>query len=345
VSENRYLLTLCTFLASSILVSSTLLVLQAATNWEFTPVSSETSGGNSDNSRSRYLHIQVKLVGSTNRMHEAAPLPEPTLSSSSSAEPIHTASITGGAELDAGIPASSSPESQPISPHRATSLTGVAGEATDKFPRTEGSPKEKSEGHIFTPALSPEAEARKQVEISDPTEPISDDVGGDSEEGTASVKHALDSGSNASSSKTSTPPAPPVESTEKPSAKAVASAAEKQQHRPPIPQAKPRWKPMSLAANQTPAQPSSKAKRLSAQSYNSKIWSAIARHKPRAGRRGSASVTFGIAANGRLGFVRVSRSSGDARLDKLAIATVRKAAPFPPPPVRLPSYTIRIYFH
>jgi protein TonB len=50
---------------------------------------------------------------------------------------------------------------------------------------------------------------------------------------------------------------------------------------------------------------------------------------------------------GTLRFVRVTQSSGNARLDQLALATVRAAAPFPPPPVlkdRTAAYTIRINF-
>jgi TonB family protein len=46
-------------------------------------------------------------------------------------------------------------------------------------------------------------------------------------------------------------------------------------------------------------------------------------------------------------FVRVSQSSGNARLDALALATVRNAAPFPPPPILkdgADAYTIRIDF-
>jgi hypothetical protein len=262
VSENRYLPTLCALFVSGILVSSMLLLLQAATSWNSPRMRSEAYGRNSQNSHPRYAHVQVKLVESTNRAQEAAPLPEPTVRSSSSAEPIHTASITGQAELDAGVPASfSSPESEPTPPHRDPSLTGVAGETTDKSPRTDVSPKEKLDGGAFTPELSTEAEARKQVEISEPTEPNSDDVGGDLDEGTASVEHAPDAGSSASRSKTPTLLAVPAESKEKPSAKPAAYAAKKQEHRPPIPQAKPRRKPMTLAPSETPARPSSKAKR------------------------------------------------------------------------------------
>jgi protein TonB len=44
-------------------------------------------------------------------------------------------------------------------------------------------------------------------------------------------------------------------------------------------------------------------------------------------------VTFAVGPAGALRFVRVSQSSGNAWLDQLALATVRNAAPFPPPPV------------
>jgi protein TonB len=81
--------------------------------------------------------------------------------------------------------------------------------------------------------------------------------------------------------------------------------------------------------------------------YGKLVWSALARHKPRAGQRGSTVVTFGIKAAGGLAFVRVSKSSGNPRLDQLALATVRGAAPFPAPPQALQArpYSIRIDFH
>jgi protein TonB len=90
-------------------------------------------------------------------------------------------------------------------------------------------------------------------------------------------------------------------------------------------QAAPRWKPMGLAPADTPlisllqGQP----KRPDAGGYSAKTWSALARKKPNAGERGSATVTFAIGPAGALRFVRVSQSSGNTRLDQLALATVR----------------------
>ena len=55
-----------------------------------------------------------------------------------------------------------------------------------------------------------------------------------------------------------------------------------------------------------------------------------------AGREGMAIVSFAIDREGRLVRARVLRSSGTAELDEAALATVRNAAPFPPPPAALP---------
>jgi protein TonB len=88
-------------------------------------------------------------------------------------------------------------------------------------------------------------------------------------------------------------------------------------------------------------------KKSDAEAYSAKIWSALARKKPNAGQPGSTTVTFAIGPGGALRFVRVSQSSGNAGLDQLALATVRNAAPFPPPPVLkdgTATYTIRIDF-
>ncbi|HET7442694.1 MAG TPA: TonB family protein [Terriglobales bacterium] len=110
----------------------------------------------------------------------------------------------------------------------------------------------------------------------------------------------------------------------------------------------PRWKPMTLApaAKSSISSTQNPPKKPHARGYNANIWSALARRKPNAGQRGSTTVTFGIGPAGALRFVRVSRSSGNARLDQLALTTVHTAAPFPPPPVSgAAAYTIRIDFH
>jgi periplasmic protein TonB len=109
-------------------------------------------------------------------------------------------------------------------------------------------------------------------------------------------------------------------------------------------------KPMGLAPADGPSIPLTQGqpKQLGAGDYSSKIWSALARKKPNAGERGSTTVTFAIGPAGALRFVRVSQSSGNVRLDQLALATVRNAAPFPPPPVLrdgTTAYTTRIDFH
>lgn len=115
-----------------------------------------------------------------------------------------------------------------------------------------------------------------------------------------------------------------------------------------------RWKPMALAPADadTPAPkpklaaPAPKSTE-SAASHRAKVWSALARAKPRVGERGSATVSFSIGANGALRGVRVAKSSGNAMIDRLALSTVRNAGPFPPPPglkSGATSYTIRIDF-
>ena len=121
--------------------------------------------------------------------------------------------------------------------------------------------------------------------------------------------------------------------------------------RPAVAQAEPaqtgggfaRWLPMALAPADKPV--AKEPQRLTGQAYSSKVWSALARHKPRAGQRGSATVVFSIGMGGTLNNVSIGKSSGNARIDQLALATVRGAAPFPPPPSGPASFSIRIDFH
>ena len=59
--------------------------------------------------------------------------------------------------------------------------------------------------------------------------------------------------------------------------------------------------------------------------------------------RGAALVRFTITVSGALGSARIAKSSGSAKLDSIALAQVRRAAPFPPPPAGAKTtYSVRI---
>ena len=140
-------------------------------------------------------------------------------------------------------------------------------------------------------------------------------------------------------------PIPAADTKKAPPPKPETTALQRKEQ--PSAETKPRWSPMALAPadKDTVAKPKLSPKRTeSAGGYNAKIWSALARRKPKTGKSGSASVTFAIGPGGRLQSVRISGSSGDSQLDQMALATVRNAAPFPPPNSSSASYTIRIYF-
>lgn len=105
-------------------------------------------------------------------------------------------------------------------------------------------------------------------------------------------------------------------------------------------------KAMTIGQSEKPSSvPKTPSNRWKATGYQAKIWSALARKKPKAGERGSTTVVFGIGGGGALTFVRVGRSSGNSRLDQLALGTVRNAAPYPAPARGPQSYSIRIDFY
>lgn len=59
--------------------------------------------------------------------------------------------------------------------------------------------------------------------------------------------------------------------------------------------------------------------------------------------RGAVLVRFTITGSGALGSARIAKSSGSAKLDSIALAQVRRAAPFPPPPEGAKTtYSVRI---
>jgi protein TonB len=67
--------------------------------------------------------------------------------------------------------------------------------------------------------------------------------------------------------------------------------------------------------------------------YAAHVRARLAGHKPSGrGRRGVAVVAFGLSPSGEIVYTDVARSSGNPALDRAAVAAVRDAAPFPPPP-------------
>jgi protein TonB len=103
-------------------------------------------------------------------------------------------------------------------------------------------------------------------------------------------------------------------------------------------------KPMSLGFGRAAAKPLAAGK-VSSGRYAANVRAAIGRHRPAVRAGGSATVAFSIGPAGGLQGVQIVRSSGKPALDQAAIATVRSAAPFPPPPPGAKStFSIQIYF-
>ncbi len=81
-----------------------------------------------------------------------------------------------------------------------------------------------------------------------------------------------------------------------------------------------------------------------ADNYRGKVLRRVKRAKrQRVNIRGAALVRFTITGSGALASARIAKSSGSSKLDNIALAQVRRAAPFPPPPKGIrPSYTVKI---
>lgn len=76
------------------------------------------------------------------------------------------------------------------------------------------------------------------------------------------------------------------------------------------------------------------AARQAAANYGNVVMRAISRTRRENTRaRGTAVVSFRVGASGQLSSVGIAQSSGDATLDQIAVNHVRRAAPFPAPPV------------
>ena len=70
--------------------------------------------------------------------------------------------------------------------------------------------------------------------------------------------------------------------------------------------------------------------------YGTLVWKRIAEKKPRGIHLpGTAYAVFSLTREGRISAIRISKSSGNARLDALALSTIEAAAPFDAPPAGL----------
>lgn len=84
--------------------------------------------------------------------------------------------------------------------------------------------------------------------------------------------------------------------------------------------------------------------------YQSTIWRMIDANRPRGvNMQGMVTIVFRLSADGALLSLGVSRTSGNMLLDRIALRSVRQAAPFPHPPAGLSgsamTFEIPINFH
>jgi protein TonB len=109
----------------------------------------------------------------------------------------------------------------------------------------------------------------------------------------------------------------------------------------------------ALPAPQTTAPAPPRASAAQVALWHRKIATQLEKHKryPPAARHrtGLAQLSFSLNRQGLVLTSRIIRSSGSAALDQEAMATVRRAQPFPPPPSNMPGerfdFTVPIRFN
>jgi protein TonB len=137
------------------------------------------------------------------------------------------------------------------------------------------------------------------------------------------------------------PPTPPVEKPE-----VVMPAPQK-----PVTRAKPKSKPPTPQVATAPRPQVRSPDPTLARLWHGKIAAQIQRHASAEAGAGAGVVqlAFSLDRQGRVMASHVAKSSGMATLDRLAIATLQRSQPFPPPPADLPGakfdFTIPIHYH
>ncbi len=103
----------------------------------------------------------------------------------------------------------------------------------------------------------------------------------------------------------------------------------------PLPSASESVKPAktALALASTTEHPSAAEMSSALELYRAALWRQIDAHRPRGvTMRGTAMIRFRLSPDGALIEATVSRTSGLIQLDKIALRSVRQAAPFPQAP-------------
>lgn len=146
------------------------------------------------------------------------------------------------------------------------------------------------------------------------------------------------------------PPAAPAPAPESPSSRPAPAVGDSGQLQVPDPQPAAAVMPVALSlpvlgagpkpiepAAPVAAPPSVEAGRAPASdalaAWQAAVWRQVVLHRPAAVyASGSVTLRFRLDRQGAVGAVAVERSSGEPRLDRLAVLAVRRASPFPAPP-------------
>jgi periplasmic protein TonB len=382
VSENRFLQSFCALVAAAILVCGTHLFLLATSDWDSATLAIEPPP---PVAATISIDVAPAPVAEQPPLPSASPqVTAPTeeqpqvaaearvgdqthlasVSATLSVEPVtkdESAFAAPSLEVTSPAPevASAAPEATLPAPELASPPPSDTAAADTESAGDDNAESAFSEGNAVAPANDSEIaqtgqQAPQKTEAAQPQQP--EPVSGGVEQTAPIQLAAAESKSEQPSLQVPLPQraprarlekaSPKLAAKEKPAPKPAGKLDWRETERS---QATPRGKPMGLAPADKPSisLTQRQRKKSDAEAYSAKIWSALACKKPNAGQPGSTTVTFAIGPGGALRFVRVSQSSGNARLDQLALATVRNAAPFPPPPVLkdgTDAYAIRIDF-
>lgn len=139
-------------------------------------------------------------------------------------------------------------------------------------------------------------------------------------------------------------PARPADVEENASPVPAGAAAEESSVTSAVPAATPALPVPAVAPAPVPAPPPAPAAERAdvAESYRQRLWQHVAARRPQGLHlEGETVVAFTLDRAGRLLSLDIERSSGNRLLDRLALRTLRAAAPLPAPPAELPDNALR----